>query len=118
MKKIDIGRLEACAEYNPSGPAAQLLATLRAPVTFVVRAGYYTTEPPQACPKCGATDGISCTPGEWPRCWRCGVTVLRWGRTPTAPCVTPNGRVDGHMSYVKTDSRGRMTCAFCGEEAK
>lgn len=29
-------------------------------------------------------------------------------------CITPNGRTDGHMSYVN-GGHGTMTCAFCGK---
>jgi hypothetical protein len=95
----------------------QTISDMLRPPAFVVRAGWYGLDPPQRCPKCGAEDGIKCVPGAWPACWRCGVKVLLWGRVPSAPCVTPNGRVDGHMSYVRTDAKGRTSCAFCGERA-
>lgn len=77
---------------------------------FELRHGAYVL--PVPCPHCGATDGWRCYPGKWPKCWRCGVTVLRYGRTPEAACVTPNGRVDSHGAYV----RGDGVCAFCGKE--
>lgn len=30
-------------------------------------------------------------------------------------CITPNGRLDGHMGYVKGDGHGGLVCAFCGK---
>lgn len=48
----------------------------------------------------------------WPKCLRCGVKVLSFGRTPTAECVAPNGRIDSHMQYVVSDGRLGV-CAFC-----
>jgi len=80
---------------------------------FVVVHGSYKLDVP--CPGCGAEDGWRCWPGEWPKCWRCGVIVLLFGRTPKAKCVSPNGRIDGHMSYV--NGRGNK-CAFCGKSWK
>lgn len=83
-------------------------------MAFVLEHGSYKVDAP--CPRCGAEDGWSCYPGEWPSCWRCGVKVLRFGRTPTAACVTPNGRIDGHMSYAKGSGKvGETVCAFCGK---
>lgn len=80
--------------------------------SFIVEHGKYRLDVP--CPVCEATDGWSCYPGEWPKCWRCGVKVLRFGRTPNAKCVSPNGRIDGHLTYVKTGKKGTLVCAFCG----
>ncbi len=89
--------------------------SLRAPAPpdaapFVLRDGAYVLNAP--CPHCAATDGWTCYPGKWPKCWRCGVTVLTYGRTPEAECVTPNGRVDGHGGYVRL-AGGTTVCAFC-----
>ena len=81
--------------------------------TFIVEHGAYKLT--VACPSCGATDGWTCYPGSWPKCWRCGVKVMSYGKTPDAPCVSPNGRIDGHMSYVRGIG-GETACAFCGEK--
>lgn len=67
------------------------------------------------CPKCGAADGIQCRPGSWPKCFRCGVKLVQYGKTPDAECVTPNGRVDGHFSYVTGGGGNGLVCAFCGK---
>lgn len=80
--------------------------------TFVVEHGRYKIVAP--CPHCGATDKWTCLPGEFPRCLGCGVIVLVHGRTPAASCATPNGRVDGHRSYVRLTNDGELVCAFCG----
>ena len=82
------------------------------PPPFTVEHGSYKLTVP--CPSCKATDGWSCRPGEFPSCWRCGVKVLTHGRTPDAACVTPNGRIDGHMAYVR-HAGGKLVCAFCGK---
>lgn len=75
------------------------------------------------CPSCGAgpywqqspDSGtiIKCYPGSWPVCQKCGAKIMCWGRTPIAPCVSPNGRVDGHNSYVAVTRDGVWVCAFC-----
>lgn len=81
---------------------------------FVLEHGAYKLNVP--CPACGAEDGWECYPGRWPRCWRCGVKVLRFGRTPAAECVSPNGRIDGHMAYVQASKKGGpLVCMFCGK---
>ncbi len=79
---------------------------------FRLDGGRYTVDAP--CPRCGALDGWQCHPGEWPVCWRCGVKVLVFGRTPTAACISPNGRIDGHLTYAMFDG-DRLVCMFCGE---
>lgn len=86
---------------------------MSASARFVVAQGTYTLHLP--CPKCGAPDGWRCYPGEWPTCWRCGAIVLRYGRTPEAECVTPNGRIDRHARYMKVNDAGEFACAFCGK---
>lgn len=83
---------------------------------FVVKNGFYKLEGVPACPKCGMEDGLQCYPGEFPQCFSCQAIFLSLGRTPKAPCVTPNGRVDGHMEYVRHKD-GVTRCAFCGEVA-
>lgn len=79
-------------------------------VKFVLEHGAYKLDGP--CPACGKS-AWSCYPGAWPKCWSCGVIVLRFGRTPSAPSVSPNGRIDGHMKYVSQNKRGALVCSFC-----
>jgi len=60
-------------------------------------------------------DTTRCYPGSLPKCWNCGAILLYLGRTPNAPCVTPNGRVDRHMSLVSGGFPGKpLRCSFCG----
>lgn len=84
---------------------------------FVVHEGRYKLAGDPPCPSCGNCDATDCTPGEYPKCWGCGAIMLFRGRTPKAPCVSPSGRIDGHMKYVKGHSKGRMRCAFCGRSS-
>ncbi len=79
---------------------------------FIVVQGSYQPENP-ACPKCGQ-EWIRCYPGEYPKCENCRVTFLTMGRTPKADCVTPSGRIDAHMKYVRIKDQV-MTCSFCGK---
>lgn len=68
------------------------------------------------CPACDYEHpSVSFYPGRFPKCWQCGVQFVSMGKTPDAPCVTPNGRIDGHGMYVVIQN-GYVTCAFCGAE--
>lgn len=42
------------------------------------------------------------------------VSAMLLRRAIDARCVTPNGREDGHMMYVKAGEDGKLVCAFCG----
>jgi hypothetical protein len=80
---------------------------------FVVVGGFFQPSPRTPCRGCGATDMLHCHPGSFPKCGRCGAILLYLGRVPSAPCVTPNGRVDGHMSYVEGKPGAPSRCSFC-----
>jgi hypothetical protein len=81
--------------------------------------GHYYVPEDVTCRGCeGGWDKIDCYPGSYPRCYLgCGAILLYLGRVPSAPCVTPNGRIDGHMSYVRSHVNGRelgqLICDFC-----
>ena len=82
--------------------------------------GHYQVPEGATCRGCGgAADRIDCYPGAYPRCrLGCGAILLYLGRVPSASCVSPNGRIDGHMSYVRGGFPGvKMTCAFCTKES-
>ncbi len=89
--------------------------------TFRLRDGRYELD--IHCPACGAApEWWCCYPGEWPQCGQCRAKVLRYGRTPAADCVTPNGRVDCHLKRVRARKNRRgvldpdtLVCAFCGK---
>lgn len=66
------------------------------------------------CLACGKPDALQCHPGDYPKCFSCRAIILRLGRAPSAECATPNGRVDGHMAYVRMRESGEWVCAFCG----
>lgn len=73
------------------------------------------------CMACKETDCITRAPGTFPYCWKCGTKQLYMGKFYEAPCVTGNGRTDGHMSYVKSsgvikDGIHLSVCAFCGRD--
>lgn len=62
---------------------------------------------------CGADPSlVNCHPGRFPKCGGCGKTLLFLGKVPDAPCVTPNGRIDGHGAYVRFVG-GKTICDFC-----
>lgn len=67
------------------------------------------------CKKCGEEGHISRHPNRFPFCYRCGTIQLWLPKTPDAPCVTPNGRTDGHGSYV-TYKKGVARCSFCNKK--
>lgn len=80
--------------------------------TFIVVSGSYRPADNAACRGCGEQGKIDCYPGEWPKCWGCGAKLLYLGRTPTAECVTPTGRVDYHFKRVDFTETG-LVCTFC-----
>ncbi len=43
----------------------------------------------------------------------CAVCLDEIERLAKPPCVSPNGRTDGHGSYVAADGNGGLVCAFC-----
>lgn len=45
-----------------------------------------------------------------------GKAICEWGEAMkwfVYKCVSPNGRVDGHFSYVDLDPNGGFVCSFC-----
>lgn len=83
--------------------------------------GHYQLPENVTCRGCGgAWDRIDCYPGRYPRCYLgCGAILLYLGRVPSADCISPNGRIDGHMTYVRGGWPGRpMTCDFCGKRSE
>lgn len=56
--------------------------------------------------------------------WKNGLVDASWRRLgsdrtsslpePLNACTTPNGRTDGHNSFVKIIDGGKTVCAFCG----
>ncbi len=105
---------------QPAGePATRVGVLEEAPVRsedgrFVLLHGAWVPRD-RRCPACGADDGLSAYPGQFPRCFRCRATIIRAGRAPSADCVSPNGRIDGHGAYVRTRPDGTMVCAFCDQ---
>jgi hypothetical protein len=90
-------------------------------VGFVVKDGFFVVDGDDRCRACGSTESLRCFPNTFPQCWRCNAKLVYLGRVPSAPCVTPNGRVDGHGAYIKTGfslSEGKpfSICAFCERE--
>ena len=80
-------------------------------MSFVIENGAYKSTDP--CPGCGSAR-IKCWPGAWPKCEECGAKLVCFGRVPEAECVSGNGRIDGHMKYVRNVD-GMMVCDFCGK---
>lgn len=88
-----------------------------------------TYQPPEdvACRSCGfiarlVPEGsytFRCYPGTFAQCGGCGAILLYLGRVPDAPCIRPNGRIDGHGLYVRTHVNGKKlpkpVCDFCRE---
>jgi len=73
------------------------------------------------CVHCKCEDRIDREPGKFPRCYSCGATQLYMGKFYDAPCVTPNGRTDGHMSYIRLgqgppEGPRWEVCLYCGRK--
>jgi hypothetical protein len=92
-------------------------------MSFRLVNGYYRPAEGHTCRRCGNADPemVRCYPNSFPQCIRCNAKLLYLGRVPSAECVTPNGRIDGHMKYVnvkwsKTGKPSGLLCAYCGKE--
>jgi hypothetical protein len=98
------------ADLLDSGP--RITAAL-AGQRFFVRDGEYEPINGADCRYCGQLLGLRCYPGRYPKCSVCGTVDLACGRTPTAQCVTPTGRLDGHNKYILARPGGDVVCMFC-----
>ena len=84
-------------------------------MTFVVsQLGTYEPASPYACRNCGSTLRPYCYPGQYAKCRECNRILLYMGRVPSAPCVTPTGRIDCHGKQVRI-IYGISSCDFCGQ---
>lgn len=69
------------------------------------------------CRHCGSLDSVTCFPGEFAKCYRCGFILLYLGRVPSAECVTPSGMVNQHGRRGMIID-GEWVCGFCKRSTK
>jgi hypothetical protein len=110
------------SQFPVPGPFLTTPPTTVAPAPYGDHGYVAALDHSGTCRACGKEGWIDRHPNRFPRCGACGVIQFYMGKFYDAPCVTPNGRTDGHGSYTKNHHRNKDglyvgVCAFCDRDS-